>query len=139
MNEGAFKRFVLTMKMRGLLIPRLLTIDMIRHHSRGMSGETRKHFYCKCICSKVLYDAQHIHFTEYEFPNGVVADVFDATEFVAIEFETDGKDRKEQLKLVNYQTLIAKQMIRDVFVFNISSMPDDWLEIERIIRKRLGV
>jgi len=134
-----FQNLVYMMRMRGLQIPRLYTLNMVRHHNRGSSGETWKHYLCKCVCAKILYDSNHEYLTEYEFKNKVVADVFDLTTWTAIEFETTAGPKKESVKLASYVTLTAHHTIRDVIVIDISKLPDDWAGIERALRKRLGL
>ena len=110
-------------------------MDIIRHHNRGMSGESRKHFICKCICSKILYDAKHTHFTEYDFPNEAVADIYDATANTVIEFESESDRKKEAVKLLQF-----KPYVREVFVIDIAEFPEnDVFVIEREIRNRIGV
>jgi len=139
MNNSEFKLLYYKLKLKGLSIPKLYTTDMIRHHNRGIAGETRKHFMCKCICSYMLYNARHAHFVEYEFPNKTVTDVFDSTDGVAIEFETTTSVKKEGLKLLRFRELISKKIIRDVIIIDISKFPEDWIEIESILRKKLGL
>lgn len=137
MNGLEFKNLFFKLKMRGLSIPRLYTIDMVRHHNRGMSGETWKHYLCKCVCSKILYDARRPHFCEFEFPNKTVADIFEVADFRVIEFEST-KNHKES-KNVQYHLLSSKGFISDYFIIDISELPDDFIGIERELRRILNI
>ena len=137
MNTNEFRQLGYRLKLKGLSLPRLYTTDMVRHHSRGRSGETMKHWICKCIVSKILYDCKHPHLCEYEFPDKTTADVFDMKDMVVIELETGGTQRKQQLKLLRYRHLLDKKIIRDLYIINISTLPDNPLSIERELRKKL--
>lgn len=136
MNSREFRILAQQLKIRGLKIPRLLTLNMVRHHN---SGETPKHLLSKTVGSKILLNAQHPHLTEFEFPNGVVADIFDLKDFLAIEFESINTPRSEALKLTKYTELVRGNFVRDVIIIDISKLPANWIGIERALRKRLGL
>ena len=134
MNRQEYYVMKQTLKIRGLRIPRLDTIDMVRHHNRGISGETMKHWICKCICSKILYDSRHVHFCEYEFPNKAVADIYDTKDNIVIEFESKKSKKKEQLKFLQFN-----KYVRDTIVINIDDYPDIPVQIELLLRRKLGL
>jgi len=107
-------------------------LDCVRHHNRKESGESWKHYLAKCILSKILYDMNRPHFTEYELPNKTVVDVYEIIYNTAIEFESVHSDKKEALKIIK-----AKPFVRDIIVIDLGKIPDDIKGMELEIRKRI--
>ena len=131
--------FWFNMKRRGTPVPTLNTTDMVRHHNRGSSGETLKHFIAKSVCSWLLYNKGIPHFTEYEFDDGTTADVFNALDGIAIEFEAQGTGVKKESKISKYRGLVSRKMVSDLLVVNLDTLPANFNEMAREIEKRLGL
>jgi hypothetical protein len=127
-----------TMKLRGLPFD-WQRLNVIRHHNRTESGETWKHYLCKAIMGKILYDANHNYFAEYEFPNKAVTDIFDVTTMTAIEFETGGTEKREQIKRSKFLGYLNTRVLNELFVINLDDVPNDLPGIDSHLRKRIGV
>jgi len=132
MNRTEFARFKQNMNLRGMKFD-WQRINCVRHHSSG-DGETWKHYWLKCLTGKILNDCGHTYFTEFEFPNKATCDVYDATDNVVIEFETQKTDRKEALKLIQYNSVA-----RDCFVIRCKDISNDIQLAEKEIRRIIGV
>lgn len=132
MNDIAYFKLKKEMASRGLTL-QWERINCIRHHSKR-GGETWKHYWCKCVTGKLLNDKNHVYFSEYEFPNGAQADIYDATFNIVIEFESTKSVKKEGIKFGQYQPYA-----RDIFIFNTDDISDDLKEAQAQISKSIGL
>lgn len=105
-------------------------IDAVRHHG---TKETLKHFLMKCTLSRILHQASHHHFTEFEFPNKAEADIYDAKENIVYEIES--RKSKIVLKKKMQQYL---GYARDMIVFYCEDFSDDPWQLEKELRKKSG-
>lgn len=135
MNQKDYFRLKQTMSIRNIPFD-WKRMNVVRHHNRGESGETWKHYLAKCIAAKVLYDAGHSYFTELEMPNKAVTDLYDCDMNCFVEMESNPTDKKEALKLVQLGNLG-----RDVFVFDLREFEPgpEVIEFAHKVRKRLGL
>ena len=121
------------MKLLGLLKNYKPTtpVNCLRCHNRN---ETDKHFVCKAMCVKALRDAGHTIFTEFKFPNNAVADVYDATLHVVVEFETLYDKKKAAIKFFQF-----KNYVNEVYVFDIAEMQEHYSQIKKQILYKIGL
>jgi len=106
-------------------------VNCVRSHNRN---ETDKHFVCKSMAVKALLDKGHTVFTEFEVPGKAVADVYDATLNIVLEFETNFDKKKEYVKLLQF-----KNYVNEVYVFDLDEIPENYTQIKRFIVWRLGL
>ena len=132
MNLGQYQRFKQMMRIRGLNFD-WQRINVLREHNQH---ETDKHWMCKAMAVKALRSPgiNHTIFTEFEFPNKAVADVYDATQNVVIEFESDFSKKKEFVKVLQF-----RKYVTDVFVFNVNDLPEHYSQVKKAILYRLGL
>jgi hypothetical protein len=114
-------------------------LNVVRHHNRHVSGETWKHYLCKCVMGKILYDANRNYFSEYEFPNKAVTDVLDVTTMTAIEFESKCTVKKEKKKSVNFINYLNTRVLNELFVIDLEQVPNDLNAMEQYLKNKIGV
>ena len=102
------------------------------HRAKSRKGETKKHFIIKSIVYKLLVDKGHLPQMEFNLGDGVGAiDVFDTTDGMAYEVESNPNKATAQKKLEQYTKNIV---VKDVIIINANMIKgSDLLEwIERI-------
>lgn len=108
-------------------------INSVRHHSKR-DHETLKHYILKCLVGRILNSADHVYFTEFEFPNKAQSDVYDATDNIVIEIESRKSEINALKKFEQY-----RPYARDIFVFYCEDFPDDPVAAERLLKDKLGI
>jgi len=129
LNRREFMQFVQTMKLRRLTF-KWEKIDAVRHHG---TKETLKHFLMKCVISRILHQASHHHFTEFEFPNKAEADIYDAKENMVYEVESRKSPKVLKSKMQQYLGYA-----RDMIVFYCEDFSDDPSQMEMQLKKKMG-
>jgi len=103
---------------------------------RTHPGEKEKHYFCKALVSRLLAKNGKQYLTEVNCMHGVI-DVYNLTDKIIIELETQCNDKKRKDK---FKQLFDDEVMNDFFIFDLKKeVPDDYKEAYGFFANKLGL